>query len=85
MSFSLIEWFKQWFQPNICGLCTSTKSKKYHILYYRVSDFGDVQDMKICDECMTVLEDASETSKKYIEDEKKKNESKRKHESLRVD
>lgn len=81
MSFSrIIEKIKLWLQPDICGLCPNTKSQKYHILYYRVSDLGDIQDMKICDECMTLLEKASEDSKKYIEDEKRK-ESK-KHESI---
>jgi hypothetical protein len=55
--------------PNKCGLCDNIKSKKYHLLYYRVND-GEILDMKICDKCMTILEASSEATKKYIESEK---------------
>lgn len=71
MSFSIIKWVKSLFIPDICGLCSTTKTKKFHILYYRVSDYEEVQEMKICDKCEGLLQDTSNADKKLIADRKK--------------
>lgn len=54
------------FTPIECKLCNTmiTSSKKYGIIKYKVANRDDIQEMKICEECIKIIEDSKNESRK---------------------
>lgn len=54
------------FAPQYCAICPAKLGKDHATILYKVSDDPNIQEMKVCKQCMDDLEKKSVEAKKCI-------------------